>query len=256
MIAHGDQRAGPAARIRRLAFGHLAVERERIGGEFAVAVDQIAFGHRRAGLVGDEDFAFGAARGGEIQDEVIVGAVGDADGDRRGRHAPLAAAIGRDQHAVCHIDEMDRDIAGLRRQFGPGADAAEMTAVLERHQRQAVRLRFLQPELDRLPPEHLPEAEIAVERGHHRVLADDADVAAEVVIAALEPVEIPRNAEQAVAVVAGEIGADEVGGDLHRLVARAAGGLENPRRDFDQPRRRQANIIDHGPPAASSRSPA
>jgi len=63
------------------------------------------------------------------------------------------------------------------------------------------------------------------------------------------------NAEQTVAVVAGEIGADEIGRDLQGFLARATGRLENPCCDFDQPRRGQANIVDHGQPAVSSQSP-
>ena len=123
---------------------------------------------------------------------------------------------------------MRGDEAFRRRHLGEIADPPDMGRVAQCDRRQAHRLAFLDADRDRLRSHRLAEAELPVDDRDDRRVGDDLDALIAHGLAFLEPAQIDGHADHAVAVVACEIGADEISGDACRLGARRA----RRRKDF------------------------
>ena len=88
-------------------------------------------------------------------------------------------------------------------------------------------LRFLDADVDGHRRHRLAKAEAAVEDADHGRVDDTFDRLIGHEVAAADPVDVARHADDAVAVVAGEIGIDQRGRDALRLVGLTADAGEN-----------------------------
>ena len=86
----------------------------RVGGRLAVVVDDRAGRERDALVVGDAGLALGDLAGGEVEHDRLLARARDADAERIGAEARIAAAERRDDRPRQHVDEMDRDQARAR----------------------------------------------------------------------------------------------------------------------------------------------
>ena len=122
---------------------------------------------------------------------------------------------------------MNRNEPGFRRHLGPIADAADMARIAHRHGREPHRPALGDADRHRLRRNRLAEPELAVDDGENRRVEEHPDVAIRHDHAVLLELHVTRHADHAVAVVAGEIGGDEVTSDALGLGARAPGRHEN-----------------------------
>ena len=100
----------------------------------------------------------------------------NADAERVGAEARVAAAERRDDRPRQHVDEVDRHQPCGRALLGPVADAAEVMRVREPDDADAVALRALDAELHRLAADHLAVALAAVEGQQRAAVEHDADM--------------------------------------------------------------------------------
>ena len=117
---------------------------------------------------------------------------------------------------------MNRDQTRRGRPLGPFADPADMAGIAQRDRGEARRLRFLDADVDGQRRHRLAEAEAAVEDADHGRVDDTFDRLIGNEVACVDPVDVTRDADDAVAVVAGEIGIDQRGRDPLRFVELAA----------------------------------
>ena len=122
---------------------------------------------------------------------------------------------------------MDRNHARRRRALRPFADPPDMAGIAQRDRGKPRRLRFRDANVDGLRRDDLAEAVAAVEHGDDRRIDQARDRLIGHCVARAHPVDIARHAQHAVAVVPGEIGFDQRGGDGARLLGPAADALEN-----------------------------
>ena len=115
---------------------------------------------------------------------------------------------------------MDGHEARLGRHLGPVADAADMATVLQGHQGKAERLAFVDADLHRLRRHGLAEAVLAIDDRQHRRFADDVDGLIGDRRALAPVLRIARHTHHTVAVMAGEIGDDEIAADARRFFRR------------------------------------
>ena len=213
----------PLPAVAQARRGVVAVEHVRVGAHLAVEIDQRVVGQLLAALARHQHLALGHHRGGEIEHHRRLAGPGHADAERRGREPALGAAEGRHQHAARGVDEMHGDEAGLGRHLGPVADPADVAGVPERHHGEAHGLAFLDADGDGLRRHGLAEAVQAVDHRQHRRLGDHLHLAVGVHDAVALPLQVARHARDAVAVVAGQVGGDQVLADALRLCGRAPG---------------------------------
>ena len=122
---------------------------------------------------------------------------------------------------------MDRDEPSRRGALRPFADAADVAGIAQRDCGKAGRLRLLDANVDGHRRHRLTEAEAAVDDADdwgvnntfHRLVGNE--------VARAHPIDITRNADDAVAVVARKIRIDQRGGDAARLFRLTAGASEN-----------------------------
>ena len=219
--AEGEEGASRAA----------AVHRAGVGGRGAGVVDQAVLGHCLAGGMRHADLADGERAGGEVEDQGrragAGGGHGDADGV--GAEAGLAAAEGGDDgRAGDGVDEVEREQPGGHRMVAIGADAAEVVDVAQRQQADAAGLRRGDGEVHGLAADHLAEAHAAVDHGDGAVLADDLGAGVGAELAGEDVEDVARGELDAVAVVALQVGLQQVRGDKVRGGLGGAGGLEHP----------------------------
>jgi hypothetical protein len=110
------------------------------------------------------------------------------------------------------------------RLLGPLPDAAQVVRVGERHHAHAVCLRALDGDVGRFEPDHLAVARLAVERDQRAAVEFDLRMAVRLQAALLQRLDVARDHADAVRVVAGEVGGDEVLGDEARFARVAAAG--------------------------------
>ena len=126
----------------------------------------------------------------------------------------IDAAERRDQDAGAGgVDEVQRQLARLRRHQRPIADAAQMPRVAQGDDGDAVAGALVDAQLHRLLADGLAEAELAIDDGDGVVLEDDLDRAVREHLAGLEPLHVGRHADDAVRIVADEVRFDQVRGD-------------------------------------------
>ena len=122
---------------------------------------------------------------------------------------------------------MDRDQASRCGALRPFADAADVAGIAQRNRGKARRFRFFNADVDRHRRHRLTEAEAAVDDADHWRVDETFDRLVGNEVAGADPIDITRHADDAVTVVAGEIGVDERGGDAVRLFGPAADASEN-----------------------------
>ena len=122
---------------------------------------------------------------------------------------------------------MDRDQARRGGALRPFADTADMAGIAQRNCRKARRPRFFNADVHGHRRNRLTEAEPAVEDGDHGRVDKSIDRLVGNEVAGADPIDVTRHADDAVAVVAGEIGVDERNGDPVRFFGPAADAGEN-----------------------------
>ncbi len=228
VLAERAQRAFALRGIADMRALDRSVKHARIAGYLPVRADQRVVGHRLAAIRGHQHLALGHQRGGEIQQHRNPAVRRrDRDADRVGGEAPAHAAERRHQLAELDVDEVERHQPGGGRALAPVADATEMPDIAQPDHRDAALPGLADAEIHRLLADRLAEPEIAVDDGVHRGFGDDADRLPGAHEILLDPQHVARHADDAVAVVAGEIGRDQVAGGARRLGAGATGGGEN-----------------------------
>ncbi len=118
---------------------------------------------------------------------------------------------------------MDGDEAGGGGHLGPVADPADVAGVAQRHHRQAHGLALVDADLHGLRGDRLAEAVQAVDHRQHGSLGLDLDLLVGKDGAFLLVLQVARHPHHAVAVMAGEVGPDQVFADALALGRRAAG---------------------------------
>ena len=176
----------------------------------AVRCDQLALVHRHPGL------ALGDHAGGEVQDHRVAAGQRHAGAERVGAKARIGATVRGDDAARDHVDEMHRHHAGGGGLLGPGADAAEVVRVAQRDDAAARRACTLNAQRHRLGTDDLAETAVAVQPQHRAAVEQRRDMGVGRQAALQKRIGVARQHANAVRVVAGEVGGDQVGRDgLH-----------------------------------------
>jgi len=194
----------------------------RIGRRVAAVVEQRAGLDGLALVVRDARLALRDHAGGQVEDHRIAARHRDADRERVGAEARIAPAVRRDDVARHHVDEVDRDQIGGDRHLGPRADAAQVVRVGECDDAAAVLLRSRDAERHRLVTDDLAEAGLAVEREQGAAVELGLHVRVGGQAALEERVGVARQHADAMRVVAGQVGLDQVVDDQLDLARRAA----------------------------------
>ena len=118
-----------------------------------------------AALAGEEDLVPGRGGGGDVVDDVGMGAGGHRVGERVGREQARGAAERRHDHGA--VLERHGEASLRRRPHGVVRERAEMRELADRHGGDAVGAGSLDREVDRRDSRDLPEAEPTVE-SHRR----------------------------------------------------------------------------------------
>ena len=166
----------------------------------------------------DIDLAFGDQRGCEIEHDGRGAFARNADAERRRRQPTLQPAERRDEDRPGGVDEMDRDQARCGGALRPFADPADMAGIAQRNCGEARCFRFFNADVDRHRRHRLAEAEAAVDDADHRSIDHTFDRLVGNEIACADPIDVTRHANDAMAVVASQIGVDKRGGDVARLL--------------------------------------
>ena len=137
------------------------------------------------------------------------------------------------------VDEVQRDHAGAGGNLAIGADAADMVRIAQPVHRDAMLLRGLDRPFDRLMRDHLAVAGPRVPDRDRAGVGDDLRRLVGLQRAGLEVAHIGDQHPDAVAVMAAQIGLDQMIGNERRLVGRTAA-----RRDDAVGKRTQSGVID------------
>ncbi len=157
-----------------------------------------------------------------------------------------------DRAMVDDIDEMDRGEAGRGALLGPMADPADMEAVAQRHHGDPVLGRAGDALAHRLVGDRLAEAALAVQHQDRPLRLDHPGRLVGQKDALGQAADIERQHADAVGIVAGEIGADQMVRDQCCLARLAAGGGADGR---GQAMQRQGGHDRHGPALSPQRPP-
>jgi hypothetical protein len=109
----------------------------------------------------------------------------------------------------------------------PVADPADMAGIAQGHRRQSHRPAFVDADAHRLGRYGLAEAVSAVDHGEHRGIGHDLHGSIGEDGAVAFHLNIARHPDDAVAVMAGQVGADQIGRHSPALLDRTAGGDED-----------------------------
>ena len=223
MLAEGADRALACAVVARPARLVIAIEQMRIAAHGAIRTHQGVGRQLLAAAACDQDLAFGDDRCCEIENDRLGVGARNADAERGGREPAIDPAERRHQHASRRIDEMDRDKARFRGHSCPIADASDMPGIAQRNRGKPVLPALFDSELDRLRRDRLAESIAAVDHGQRRRVDEDRDLLVRDHAPFGFHLHIARDTDHAVAVVAGEVGRDQIFGDAAPLLGRAAG---------------------------------
>ena len=144
-------------------------------------------------------------------------APGNAHGEGSRREALLTRAERGDENAAAHIHAVNRDETLGGCALGPLADAPDMAGTAQRRDGHPVRAGAGNTQIDDAPPEGLAHAVPTIGNDEDAAVIDDLEVAPEPQGALVDPGEIFRHTHHAVAVMPGEIGAHQRGGDVPGL---------------------------------------
>ena len=125
------------------------------------------------------------------------------------------------------VDEEDGDEPLLGGDLGVVADAADVTALADGDDADSGAACFADGEIEGFEADDLAKAPAAFDDGEGVGLVHDGDVLADGDVAGLHPVDVFGDTEDAVRVVAGEVGVDEVLGDDAGFIGFDAGGDED-----------------------------
>ena len=196
-------------------------ERLGIAGRTAAVVDDRTLGQQLALVARDPDLAGGDRAGGHVVDQRLLARPRHAERDRIDREAPVRAAERRHLDAKARgVDEVQRDQTGGRGLLGPGADPAHVAAVAHADHRDAVCAGALDAELDRFLRDHLAEPLAAVDHHDRAGVRHDLNVPVRRPFAGAQQLDVGRDPDHAVAVVAHEVGLDQMIG--HGLASAAS----------------------------------
>ena len=227
VLPEGPDRALAVADVALAGGLVVAVEQVGIVADAPVRADQRVRGDRPAALAGDHDLAFGDDGGREVQQQRRAPVHRDTDAIGCGGEAPLGTAEGCHQRAACRIHEVHRDQALLGRHLGPVRNPADVAGVAQPDRREPHRFALVDADLHRQRRDSLAEAELAVDYGQHRGVHHHLDLLVREQHSLALHLHVARDARDPVAVVAGQVGGDEVAGDALGFGTRAAGGDEN-----------------------------
>ena len=213
MVAEGADGARAVAGLAQARRRVVAVEHVRVAAHLAVEADQGVVGQLLAALARHQHLALGDHRGGEVEHDRRLAGPRHADAERRRREPALGAAERRHQHAARGVDEMHGDEPGLGRHLGPVADPADVAGIPQRHHGEAHGLALVDADGDGLRRHRLAEAVQPVDHRQHRRLGDHLGLAVGVHDAVALPLHVARHTRNAVAVVARQIGGDQVFAD-------------------------------------------
>src|SRR5208282_4746454 len=233
----------------------LAVHRSGVGRRLALAVEQDAGLQLLALVAGDPHLAHRDDTRGHVEDDRAfeLGArYRDADGI--GAEARIGTAPRCDgRPRIGHVDEMERDEARFGAHLAIGADPADVVRVAQGDDRDPGVARLLDADDRRLACGDLAPGALAVIDDQGSVLADHTSLAVGEDGAVCKMLQIVRDQADAVAVMAAQIGADQmIGNDpcFFRLTAgRAedAGGDSVQRGVIDQDHFRYPLFNFHAP---------
>jgi len=122
---------------------------------------------------------------------------------------------------------MDRDQARCGGALRPFADPADMAGIAQRDRGKARRFRLFDADVDGHRRHRLTEAKAPVEDADDRRIDKTFDRLVGNEVACADPIDVTRRANDAVAVVAGEIGVDKRSRDAARFLRPAADASEN-----------------------------
>ena len=122
---------------------------------------------------------------------------------------------------------MQRDQSCMRGHLGPMTDSPQVTAVPQTDNRHTVLRAFLDPDIDGSFAEPLPEAELAIGHGHGIGIDENVEIAIRQNLALPEPLDVRRDPNQAVRVVAGQVRDNEVIGNARGFRGSAADARED-----------------------------
>src|SRR5205807_3339350 len=199
------------------------------------------------------DLPLGDHAGREIDDDRRAARHRRRRRDRVGREPPVGAAERGDQDAgAARVHPVERDEPGVGGHDRPVADAAEVAAVAERHRGERVPSGLPDARRHCLLADHLAEPELPVDHGHGVGLEDDPGglVGAHHVLP--EPVDIGRHADDAVGVMADQVGLHQVPRDGASLLVPAA----RPGEDRGDEPLDRFGLVGHLVPSSAPPSPA
>src|SRR5438552_1518977 len=209
-------RAGRQQRARGVA-----VELPGIRRRLAARVQHDPRRHLLAAVELHAQLALGPTAGG-----VVVrrgdGAAGTGNGNGVGvRAEPLAAAAPRRHiEAALGVGPEHPDQARGRHRLGVVGEPAHVARAAQRHRRQSVHTAALDGQRGPAPRDDLTEAVVAVEHRDRRCVDGELDLGGRVQVPALQGRAVLRHADDAVGVVAAQVGAHEQCRDPLRVVAR------------------------------------
>src|SRR3954468_19709088 len=206
----------------------------RVGGRLALIVDDGAGLELDALVVGDAGLALRDPAGGEVEHDGVLARARDADAERIGAVAPIAAAPRRHDRARDHVDEVNRDQSVVDALLGPVADAADVVRVRQADETHAVALGPLGSQLHRFMADDLAVAGEAVEGEQRTGVEHDLDVLVHGEAACGDALDIAWDHADAVGVVSLEIGLDQIGGYELGFAVRGAAGLDDGTDGFDE----------------------
>ena len=145
-----------------------------------------------------------------------------------GAEARIGAAPRRHGRArIGDVDKMERDEARLGAKLAVGSDPADVMRVAQGHDRNPGLARLGDPEHHRFPRGDLAPGALAVIDDQRPILADHAPLAVGDDGAVGEMLQIIRDQADAMAVVAAQIGLEQVVGDEARLLGLAPGRFKD-----------------------------
>src|SRR5207244_975312 len=148
----------------------------------------------------------------------------ESDADGVGAEPPVPAAPRRDGRSlVGDIDEMQRHQSRRRAHLAIGADPADMVGIAQRDDRDPVALRPRDAELRRIAGDDLAITTLAVIDEHRAAVGDDAAGLVGDRLTGAEVAEIARDHPDPMAVMALEVGLDQVIADDAGLLLVAPG---------------------------------
>ena len=219
--------------------GRIGVQRVGIVGRLTLRVEQPAVGHLGPAIALHPHLALSHRRRSHVEDDWRTRARRKPHGDWIGavpRFAPAPRGHATDRRA---IDEHQSNSSLLGNALHIAAEAADVIGLADGNSGHARGLCLLQSHVHAATHRHLPKAPMRVEHGERRSLMHDLDSGIWHYVAGFDLAQVLGNADDAVRVVADEIGLDEQFSDHARFVSAHASRSKNGGGGFGQRRWRK-----------------